>query len=180
MKTNKWIFAMLLVSLAWVSCDEDDNPIDKPNLNDTDETYVEIAARSNMAEIEFGELAVTKATDSLVKAFAQQMVTEHTTAQNELKDLANDYQGVEWPNDLDEGHDAIMEQLNDAEGVSFDTMFMRTQVTIHESSAMTFRTATTASTDARVKAYATKYLPRIEEHLEMADSIHTVVVSKND
>ena len=178
MKTNRWIFAILLASLVWVGCDDDDNPIDRPDLNDTDETFVEMAARSNMAEIKFGELAVTKATDSLVKAFAQQMVTEHTTAQNELKNLADNYDGIEWPNDLDEGHDVIMEQLNGAEGVSFDTMYIRSQVTMHEAAVTTFRNATTSSTDARVKAYANKYLPHIEEHREMADSIHTVVVSK--
>src|SRR3990170_7564240 len=129
MKTNKWIFAIVIASLAWVACDEDDdNPINKPDLNETDETFVEVAARGNMAEVEFGELASTKATDSLVKSFARDMVDEHTKAQNELKDLADDFGGIEWPNDLDEGHDSIMVQLNNAVGHTFDTLYMRAQI----------------------------------------------------
>ena len=179
MKTNKWIYAIVMIaSLSWVACDDDDdNPLDKPDLNDTDETFVEVAARSNMAEIEFGELATTKASDSLVRVYAQNMIDEHNTAQDELKELADDYEGIEWPNDLDEGHDEVMEQLQNAEGYSFDTLYIRTQVRMHEAAIGHFENATTNATDMRVKAYANKYLPALEEHLEMADSIQTVVES---
>ena len=181
MKTNKGIYAIFMIaSLSWVACDEDDdNPLDKPNLNDTDETFVEVAARSNMAEIEFGELATTKGSDSLVRVYAQHMVDEHNAAQEELEDLADDYGGIEWPNDLDEGHDEIMDQLQNAEGYSFDTLYMRTQIRMHEAAISQFETATTNATDMRVKAYANKYLPGLEEHLERADSIETVIVTNN-
>lgn len=179
MKTNKWMYAIVIAALGWVACDDDDdNILDKPNLNETDETFVEVAARANMAEIKFGELATTKATDPLVKDFAQQMINEHNAAQDELEELADDYAGIEWPNDLDEGHDAVMDQLNDAEaGYRFDSLYMATQVDSHESSVSVFQTATINTTDTRVKAYATKYAPKMEMHLERADSIHTVIVN---
>jgi len=178
MKTNKWIYAFVIASLGFVACDDDDdNPINKPNLNDTDDKFVEVAARSNMAEIEFGELAATKGTDTLVTAFAQQMVDEHTTSQNELKELADDYGGIDWPNDLSEAHDDIMEQLNNAEGYTFDTLYIKTQIRMHEDAETLFQTATGNTTDARVKAYANKYLPKIQMHLEKADSIDTVVIA---
>lgn len=180
MKTNKWIFAIMVASVAWVSCDDDDDsPMDKKELNDADETFVEVAARSNMAEIKFGELAATKATDSLVIAFAEEMVDAHTTAQNELRDLADDYKGIEWPNDLDEGHDAILSQLNEATGYTFDTLYLRTQIDMHEDASQHFEQASTGATDTRVKTYATKYLPKIKMHLQHADSIHTEVVANN-
>lgn len=179
MKTNKWIYAIVAVAaLSWAACDEDDdNLLNKPDLNDTDETFVEVAAQTNMAEIKFGELAVTKGTDSLVRVFAQEMIDGHTTAQDELKELDDDYAGIEWPNDLDEGNDEIMEQLNEAEGYSFDSLYMRTQVDLHQGAASFYQTATGNTTDTRVKGYATKYLPRIQMHHERADSIHTVIVT---
>ena len=179
MKTNKWMYAIVIAALGWVACDDDDdNILDKPNLNETDETFVEVAARANMAEIEFGELATTKATDPLVKDFAQQMIDEHNAAQDELEKLADDYAGIEWPNDLDEGHDEVMEQLNGAEaGHKFDSLYMATQVTSHENTVSIFQTATTNTTDTKVKAYANKHLPHIEMHLERADSIHAVIVN---
>lgn len=177
MKTNKWIYAIMLSSLVWVACDDDDDTLDRPSLNDTDETYVEMAARSNMAEIKFGEIAATKATDSLVRVYAQQMVTEHTAAQNELEEIADDYQGVEWPNDLDEGHDEIKDQLDEAQGYSFDSLYISSQVTMHEAARDMFAQASTGSTEARVKGYASKYLPHIDMHLEQADSLHTVIIT---
>ena len=180
MKTNKWMYAILIASLGWVACDnDDDNPLDRPNLNETDETFVEVAARSNMAEIEFGELATTKGTDSLVKVYAQNLVHEHNAAQDELKELADDYGGIEWPNDLDEGHDEIMEQLNNAEGYTFDTLFLATQMRMHEDAINTFRTATTNATDIRVKAYANKHLPNLEKHLQQADSVQMAVMENH-
>lgn len=176
MKTNKWIFAILMaVSFAWAACDDDDDSVNKPDLNDTDETFVETAARSNMGEIELGQLAVTKATDSLVKAFAQEMVTEHTAAQNELKDLANDYRGIDWPSSLTVSQDSTKESLNEATGHTFDTLYIRTQVKMHEDAVAAFQTASSNSTDSRVKAYATKYLPHIRMHLEKADSLETSI-----
>jgi len=181
MKTHKWIIAIMIASVVWIGCDDDDdNPIDKPELNDTDEAFVEFAARSNMTEIEFGELAITKATDSLVKAFAQQMIDEHTTAQNELNDIADDFDDIDWPNGLDNEGDSIMTELNNASGHSFDTLYMMTQQVLHERTAGNFRTATTNTTDARVKAYANKYLPKIEMHLTRADSIHTAITTPDN
>ena len=179
MKKNKWIFAIAIASLGWVACDDDDDGLlDRQTLNDADETFVEVAARSNMAEIEFAQVARTKATDSLVKDFARHMITDHTTAQDELEELADDYAGIEWPKDLDEGHEAILDQLNEAEGHSFDSLYMSTQVQMHEDAVNTFQTAGTGATDARVKSYANKYLPHLEMHLERADSIHTVIIAK--
>lgn len=181
MKTNKWIYALIATAaLGWTACDDDDNILDRPNLNDTDETFVEVAAQTNMAEIKFGELAATKGTDSLVRVFAQEMIDDHTTAQDELREIADDYAGIEWPNDLDEGNDEIMKQLDEAEGFSFDSLYITTQVNLHQGAADIYQTATGNTTDARVKAYANKYLPRIQMHHERADSIHTVVVTGQD
>ena len=180
MRTNKWIYAIMLASLVWVACDDDDDKIIDPALNDTDETFVEVAARSNMAQIEFSKIALAKATDSLVKVFAQDMINEHTAAQDELEDIADDFRGVEWPNDLDEGHDAIRDQLDSvAASYTFDTLFIGTQVRAHAANRNVYQTATTTTTEARVKSYASKYLPHIEQHLGRADSLQAVVLAND-
>lgn len=181
MKTNKWFYAIMIASVMWVACDNDDNDkIIDPKLNETDELFVEKAARAHMVEIKTSEIAVTKATDSLVKNYAQQMITEHTQAKDELEDIADDFRGVEWPNDLDEGHEAIRDQLDSvASGYSFDTLYMGTQQRLHVAAKTTFQTATTTTTETRLKSYATKYLPHIEEHLAKADSLSAIVIENN-
>lgn len=181
MKTNKWILAIVVAcSFGWVACDEDeDNPINKPELSDTDDDFVEFAARSNMAEIEFGKLAVTKGTDSLVRVFGQQMVDEHTAAQNELEDIADDYDDVDWPEDLTDQHDSIMTALNGVSGFTFDTLYLKTQIMMHESAVREFERSSDNAENTRVKSYASKYLPKIEMHLDKADSVHMAVVDNN-
>lgn len=181
MKTRKWIFALMLAPLVWVACnDDDDDNGAKKSLNTTDEAFVENAARSNKAEIDLGNVAVTKATDSLVKTFAQKMITEHTMAQNELQDIADDYSGVNWPDDLDQDQASMKAQLDSTEaGYSFDTLYLSTQITLHQNAESTFQSATTNTTESRVKSYATKYLPKIQAHLDEADSLEAQITSNN-
>ncbi len=50
---------------------------------------------------------------------------------------------------------------------------------MHEVTAQKFSAATTNTTNARVKAYANKYHPAIESHLEKADSIQAVIALDN-
>lgn len=171
----------MLAPIVWVACnDDDDDNATKKSLNTTDETFVVSAARSNKAEIDMGNVAATKATDSLVKTFAQKMVDEHTTAQNELQDIADDFSGVDWPDDLDQNQASMKAQLDSTDaGFSFDTLYLNTQIRLHESAVSTFQTATTTTTESRVKSYATKYLPKIQAHLDEADSLQTQVMSND-
>lgn len=177
MRTNKWMYAIMIASLSWVACDDDDD--DKPSLNDTDETFVEKAALSNFTEIKFGELASTKANDSLVRSFARDMVQEHNAAQNELKDIANDYGDIDWPDELDQQHKDLLDDLNGREGYSFDSLYMRSQVVDHQMAIINFESQATTGTVERVKAYAIKYLPHLEKHSQEADSIHNVLAAKH-
>ncbi|HEY0741919.1 MAG TPA: DUF4142 domain-containing protein, partial [Chryseosolibacter sp.] len=109
MVTKLRTFALLGCCMAAVACDNDED--NKRSLATTDKTFVQDAARSNLTEIEFGALAATKGNTEMVREFGQHMVDEHTTAQNELRDLANDYGNVDWPDGLDAQHQQIREQL---------------------------------------------------------------------
>lgn len=181
MKTKKWIYAIMLAPLAWMACNNDDNDnAGKKSLNNTDQVFVENAATSNMAEIEIGKVAVTKATDSLVRSFAQKMIDDHTQAQNELQGIANDFNGVDWPADMGQSNMSVKAQLDSADaGFSFDTLCLGTQIRMHQNAQTTYQTATTTTTETRVRSYASKYLPYIQEHLNVADSLKTQLMSND-
>ncbi len=179
MESKKWIYAIALASVIWTACDDDDNDADRAEFNDADETFVEKAAMSNMAEIQMGELAATKGADSLVRAFGESMVNDHTTAQDELDDIADDHDDVDWPDDLDQEHQNIMETLMQLEGFRFDSAYIASQVTAHERAVKTFQDGRDNGSDAEVRSYIDKYLPKIEMHLDKADSIETVLPGRN-
>jgi putative membrane protein len=185
MMKGKWIYMLLFAaSLTWISCDDDDD--DKNNevkISETDQGFIETAAMNNMAEIRMGELALEKGTDELVREFAQQMISEHTVAQDELKQIFDRYEedneNLEWPENLNEKNEDLRDDLEDMNGFSFDSMYMATQVAAHQEAENAFETQVNSGQDATTKAYANKYLPKIQMHLERADSIHTVVQENN-
>lgn len=178
MESKRWFYAIALAAVVWTACDDDDNDSDRNDFNDADETFVERAAMSNMAEIEMGELALTRGTDSLVVAFAESMVNDHTTAQDELANIADNDDDVDWPANLDQEHQGIWETLSQLEGHRFDSAYIASQVTAHEKAVQLFQNGRDNGRNEDVRNYINKYLPKIEMHLEKADSIESVLPAR--
>ena|SRR5690606_1888637 len=178
MESKRWFYAIALAAVVWTACDDDDNDSDRNDFNDADETFVERAGMSNMAEIEMGELALTRGTDSLVVAFAESMVNDHTTAQDELANIADNDDDVDWPSNLDQEHQGIWETLSQLEGHRFDSAYIASQVTAHEKAVQLFQNGRDNGRNEDVRNYINKYLPKIEMHLEKADSIETVLPAR--
>lgn len=132
--------------------------------------FITRAAEGGMAEIEAGKLAVSKAQNPEVKQFAQQMIADHTRANNELKPLAGK-KNVTLPTDLDPMHKAMAQKLSGLSGAEFDREYMRGQVEDHERTVALFQAQADNGTDAEAKALAAKTLPNLKMHLEMARKI---------
>src|SRR3954451_5815950 len=93
--------------------------------------YVEHMLIANMAEIQLGQMGAERASSSDVKSFAQQMVTDHTRANQELMPVAQQL-GVQQPTQLDSKHQKIADKLSKAQGADFDRQFMKVMVSAHE------------------------------------------------
>jgi putative membrane protein len=183
MKMKGWIYALALSMLSIASCDDDDDNNDNNINHDVDEAdamFAEKAALSNMTEIEFGNLATAKGTDSLVRAYGQMMVTEHTTALNELEDISDDYTNIDWPQSLDSTHQQIKQQLISLNGSEFDSVYISSQINDHQTALTLFQNESTSGKNQQLKNYASKYLPHIEEHLDRADSMGTMFETPRD
>jgi len=92
--------------------------------------YVWQMLLANMAEIHLAQIATQRATSADVKAFAQQMVTDHTRANDELKPIAQQ-RGVPLPTRLDSKDQKVADKLTKAEGSDFDRQFMKAMVDSH-------------------------------------------------
>jgi putative membrane protein len=68
-------------------------------LSTPEKTFVEKAAKGNFAEVELGKLASQKSSNAQVKAFGQQMINDHSKANDNLKPIA-DSAHVQWPAQL--------------------------------------------------------------------------------
>jgi putative membrane protein len=164
------LFMLGLCSALWLSCDNDDDS-NKKALGDTDDMFIEKAAMSNMTEVDFANLAISKATNAAVVDFAEHMVTSHSEAQTELRGIADRYDKIAWPETLDAEHAQIKSQLMTLTGAKFDSMYMAIQVMDHEKTIGIFNSEISGGTEQAVKDYANKYLPHIQEHFATAVSI---------
>lgn len=129
------------------------------------------AAQGGMAEVELGRLASQKAQNAEVKKFAQMMVQDHTNANTELKSLASK-KNITLPTALDAEHKAVMDKLQGLSGAEFDKAYMDAMVEDHEKTVDLFQAQADDGADADMKAFAAKTLPKVKQHLEMAEKIN--------
>ena len=91
----------------------------------------------NTAEIEIGQMALTKATDPGVRAFAQRIITDHRALEAEVTKAS---QGLNVTpaigadiEDLTEDHQKGMAELNGkAKGREFDEAFLEHEIKMHK------------------------------------------------
>jgi putative membrane protein len=103
----------------------------RTNSRDDLQKFVEKAALNNMAEIELGQLAQSRAQDPEVKQFAQMMIDTHTKAQTELQQAASS-SGITVPSSLDEKHQKAQQKLSNLNGAEFDREYMKLMVKSHK------------------------------------------------
>jgi putative membrane protein len=96
-----------------------------------DDDFVRDVAIMNMAEIELSRLAADKATTPAIKAFAQQMVDEHSVAGDKLKSVVSG-QSIEWPAALDDKHRKTADELAKNQGADFDREYLKAMIDGHQ------------------------------------------------
>jgi len=134
-----------------------------------DKDFIIKASQANMAEIEAGNIASEKASTDSVKTYARMMVSDHTTAQNELESIAK-ARNVTLPTSTDAEHKALAAKLtNMSSGTQFDKAYMESQLKDHRKAVALFQQEAQSGT-GDVKAYAAKYLPKLRMHLQMAQN----------
>jgi putative membrane protein len=136
-----------------------------------DRKFVQKAAESGMFEVQVAQLASTKATDAQVKSFASMLVDHHTKANNELVQLAN-ARKVELPAAPPRGLRRDIEKLGKKSGAEFDRDFVReVGIKAHEKDIKLFQKAGKDLKDPELKAFATRTLPVLQEHLAQAQKL---------
>lgn len=139
-----------------------------------DKAFVQKAAIGGMAEVEMGKLAQQKASNDQVKQFGARMVEDHSKANDELKQVTSG-KGMTLPTDLDAKKKNTMAKLQQLSGAQFDRAYMDEMVSDHRATVAEFRKESTSGKDSDVKSFAGKTLPKLEDHLKMAQSTAAAV-----
>ena len=135
-----------------------------------DQEFVTKAAQGNSAEVELGKIVAAKSKDSNVKQFAQMMVKDHTTALNELQELAQT-KNLNFNDDLPDDAKSLQQKLSSDTGKQLDKDYMDGMVEDHQKDVQEFTDKSQNAKDPDVKQWASKTLPTLQKHLEKAQQI---------
>ncbi len=136
--------------------------------------FVRAAAASDLYEMEASRLAEQRAQSAEVKRFAQRMLGDHEKTTGELKAMLPQLQGVsaqQMPTRLDQQHQALLQQLQGAQGAEFDRLYAQQQVQSHQAAVDLFRAYSQSGDDEQLKRWASQTLPALEEHLREAQQL---------
>ena len=142
------------------------------NLSKDDQEFVTKAAEAGISEVNLGNLAGSKATSADVKSFASTMVTDHSKGNDELKSLASG-KGITLPTGPGKGGEDAMSKLSGKSGKDFDKDYMNQAVDDHEKAVKLFEKESKDGQDPDLKNWASKTLPTLQKHLEMAKATKT-------
>ncbi|SSW65052.1 DUF4142 domain-containing protein [Achromobacter agilis] len=139
-------------------------------LDSADRDFVENAAQAGNMEIAGSKLALEKARDPDVKAFAQKIIDDHGKAGQQLASLAKS-KGYEAPTEPSLVQQAKLKALGLRDD-SFDKAYIdEIGVSAHQDAVKLFQEASNDVKDPDVKQFAIQTLPVLQQHLEMAQGL---------
>lgn len=136
----------------------------------TPSTYVTNPASGDKYEIESSRLALQHSRDVGLRAFAQQMITDHEATTAQLTTIAGSAQ-LPVPTEMIPRHAQQIEALRSASQSndgSFDRLYRQQQIAAHTEAANLHRAMSTRS-DAQdgLSSFARETLPKVESHRTM-------------
>ena len=139
-------------------------------MSNDDQAAMKQLASDNLAEINAGKMAASKAQSPDVKKFAQQMVQDHTKMLEDLKSMAKS-KGVALPDNAPIKDTAQAKLLERKSGAEFDKDFMEHMVKDHEKAVKETENVAAKAQDPQFKSAVQQANAKIREHLQMAQRL---------
>jgi putative membrane protein len=138
--------------------------------NNADRAIIWMAAVADMTEAHIGQMAENQASESQVKDLAQKLIHDHTDAYQQLAAVAVK-NGDSVPAGIDVRKITAVEQLMKLKGAQFDRVFVQEEIRDHERAIAEFKREAQHGQNPDVKAYASKMIPVLEDHLRLAQAL---------
>jgi putative membrane protein len=137
----------------------------------TSQDFVTKAAESNFAEIDVSQLAQSKAHSQDVK--------DHSKANSQLAQIAKP-KDLKVPLGPDMTHKATMQMLHLKSGESFDKAYMEQMDKDHQKAIELFQSAASSpQVDKDLQAFASKTLPKLQEHHQLVAQVESKMPSRS-
>jgi putative membrane protein len=134
-------------------------------------TFLANTAVANLFEIESSKVALTKTKNDKIKAFANQMVTDHTGAGTKFKQAVTEAKLTPPAEKLDAKHQALLGDLQKKDGTAFDAAYVKAQSDGHVETVAMFEAYAKSGDNARMKQFASDMLPTLKAHLDQVSKL---------
>ncbi len=145
----------------------------------TDQAFLQKAAESNLYEIELGKIAEKTSTNPEIRKIAQDIVRNHTAANQQLEKLAAS-KGITLPSSPTKAQQQKVAALESKSGEQFDKAFMQDQVQNTQQTISTFERERSRTSDPEIKGWAESMLPRLKNHLSALQSARPEAVGEKN
>jgi putative membrane protein len=140
---------------------------DPNSLNAVDKQFMNFVFRSNLEEIENGQLALNKSSHPLVRQFAQEAIQHYTNVQNDLRQVVR---SVGYT--LTDTSIVQIQSLQDHSGYSFDTAYISSRFKNHQYMLEGYRQELNEGNHTYIRHYfLNRHLDGVRHYFYKADSI---------
>ncbi len=135
-------------------------------LSAADQQFLTDAFGSGQYEIAASQKALAKSQDAGVKKIAQQMIDDHSKADDQLTDLATS-KGDHNLGGMNATETDNLAQLDKFNGGDFDSQYLHQQQSAHQQAVSEFKQESTTADDPQIRQWAAATLPTLQAHLNM-------------
>ncbi|MGN6369648.1 MAG: DUF4142 domain-containing protein [Phycisphaerae bacterium] len=135
------------------------------NVSEQDRQFVQQASEGGMYEVKSSQLALQKTQDARVRMIAQHMIHDHTQANQQLKQTAQQ-DGLSAASQPGDQQQQMIEQLQKLNGTDFDQQYIQQQTQAHQETIALFQKEASNGQDA-LRSFAAQTLPTLQQHLQM-------------
>ena len=144
------------------------------SLSSTDKDFLSRATLECMAEVDLGKLAAQHGSSAEVKQLGQKMADDHSKAEDNLKKVAAG-KNFDLPTFLGPAGQIDRMELEKLTGDKFDREYIEDTLKDHKKDLSTFEREAEKGKDPDVKALASKMLPALKQHLDLAEQAEAKV-----
>ena len=144
---------------------------------------VGIVVAANQIDIDYAKLALAKSKSKQIRAFAQQMVTDHSALQKSIFDLGAKLNVTPAESDasksLKAGAEATTNKLKALKSKAFDKAYIDNEIAYHQAVIDTVNKVLIPNAqNAELKSALSGAVPLFEGHLEHAKSVQAALEGK--
>jgi putative membrane protein len=141
-------------------------------LSSADRNFATKAASGGLAEIQTAQMAKQRADSPKVKAFADRMISDHTQANNDLQQIAQQ-ENLTLPSEPSKQERSATQRVSGMTGAAFDRTYAQQEVRDHQQDIALFQQEANSGRDPALKQFAQKTLPTLRQHLQLAQALTT-------